>query len=100
MIATNVHDSQAADGLVQAGDVVMHGDSAYVGQSVRMFQRYVGRAHNQAAIEMLNLCNNLKCYETILRPNLHPLATAQTFPTPVCFPKAQLSKYPVFGSLL
>lgn len=46
------------------------------GQAVRIFQRYVGRAHNQAAIQMLNLSYNLKCYESILRRNLHPLAAA------------------------
>ena len=125
--SASVHDSQATDGLVQAGDVVMFGDSAYSGQPVRekmeakqvdtvlvqkgvrgralnetekaenreisgtrarvehafavmsgqagrIFQRYVGRARNQAAIQMMNLCYNLKRYETILRLKLHPLA--------------------------
>ncbi len=124
----SVHDSQATDGLVQEGDVVMFGDSAYTGQLVgekmatkavdtvvvqkgvrgrglnetekaenreisstrarvehvfavmsgqagRIFQRYVGRARNQAAIEMMNLCYNLKRYETILRLNLYPVTT-------------------------
>ena len=33
--SASVHDSQATDGLVQAGDVVMFGDSAYFGQPVR-----------------------------------------------------------------
>lgn len=127
--SASVHDSQAADGLVQAGDGVMFGDSAYCGQPVReqmaakgvdtvivqkgvrgralnetekaenreisgtrarvehafavmsgqagrIFQRYVGRARNQAAIQMLNLCYNLKRYETILRLKLWPLAAA------------------------
>jgi IS5 family transposase len=127
--AASVHDSQATDGLVQPGDVVMFGDSAYAGQPVRekmeakgvdtvvvqksvrgrklneteqaenheisstrarvehafavmsgqagrLFQRYVGRARNQAAIEMMNLCYNLKRYETILRLKLYPLAVA------------------------
>jgi len=125
----SVHDSQAADGLVQAGDVVVFGDSAYAGQPVRekmeakqvdtvvvqkggrgralnetekaenreisstrarvehtfavmsgqagrIFQRYIGRARNQAAIQMMNLCYNLKRYETILRLKLYPRATA------------------------
>ena len=123
----NVHDSQATDELVQKGDGVVVGDSAYSGQPVRakmeakgvatvvvqkavrgralneteqaenreisrtrarvehafavmsgqagrIFQRYVGRARNQAAIQMMNLCYNLKRYETILRLKLHPLA--------------------------
>lgn len=122
----SVHDSQAADELVQAGDVVMFGDSAYAsaqitteagakgvdtvvvqkaargralnpaeqaenqeisrtrarvehafavmsGQAGRIFQRYVGLARNQAAIQLLNLCYNLKRYETILRLKLHPV---------------------------
>ena len=34
MTRASVHDSQAADGLVLAGDVVMFGDSAYSGQPV------------------------------------------------------------------
>ncbi len=123
----SVPDSQATDSLVQPGDVVVFGDSAYSGQPVRekmdakgvdtvlvqkgvrgrelnatekaenreidvtrarvehafavvsgqagrIFQRYVGRARNQAAVEMMNLCYNLKRYETILRLNLYPLA--------------------------
>jgi len=125
--AASVHDSQATEGLVRAGDVVMFGDSAYSGEPVRekmeakqvdtvvvlkgargralndaekaenreisstrarvehafavmsgqagrIFQRYVGLARNQAAIEMMNLCYNLKRYETILRLKLHPRA--------------------------
>jgi hypothetical protein len=127
--SASVHDSQAADGLVQAGDVVVFGDSAYSGRPVeeqmeakgvdtvvvqkgvrgrglnetekaenreisstrarvehafavmsgqagRIFQRYVGGARNQAAIQMMNLCYNLKRYETILRLDLHPVAAA------------------------
>ena len=127
--SASVHDSQAADGPVQAGDVVMFGDSAYSGQPVeeemeakgvdtvvvqkgvrgrvpnetekaenreisstrarvehafavmsgqagRIFQRYVGGARNQAAIQMMNLCYNLKRYETILRLDLHSVAAA------------------------
>lgn len=127
--AASVHDSQAADGLVQAGDGVMYGDSAYAGdpireqmdgkgvdtvvvqkagrsrklnraekkenraisrtrarvehafavmsgQAGRIFQRYVGRARNQAAVQMMNLCYNLKRYETILRLKLHPVVKA------------------------
>ena len=124
--SASVHDSQATDGLVQAGDVVMFGDSAYSGQPVRekmeakqvdtvlvqkgvrgralnetekaenreisgtrarvehafavmsgqagrIFQRYIGRARNQADIHIMNICYNLKRYETILRLKLHPL---------------------------
>ncbi len=116
---------QAVDGLVQAGDVVRFGDSAYASarhtelldgrgvgtvvvqkpvrsralnamdrqenrlisrtrarvehafavmsrQAGQIFQRYVGPARNQAAIQLLNLCYNLKRYETILRLKLHP----------------------------
>ena len=127
--AASVHDSQAVDALVQAGDEAVFGDSAYTGQAVRaqmeakgvdtvlvqkgvrgralneaekaenreisstrarvehpfavmsgqagrIFQRYVGWARNAAAIQMLNLCCNLKRYETILRLKLHPLAAA------------------------
>lgn len=125
--SASVHDSQAIDGLVQAGDVVVFGDCAYSGQPVqeqmeakgvdtvivqkgvrgralneaekaenreisstrarvehafavmsgqagRIFLRYIGRARNQAAIQMMNLCYNLKRYETILRLKLHPFA--------------------------
>ena len=125
----SVHDSQAVDGLVQAGDVVMYGDSAYAsarltelldgrgvgtvvvqkavrgrplnetdrqenrlisrtrarvehafavmsGQAGRIFQRYVGRARNQAAIQLLNLCYNLKRYETLPRLKLPPVTHA------------------------
>lgn len=39
-------------------------------------RRYVGWARNAAAIQMLNLCYNLKRYETILRLKLHPRAAA------------------------
>lgn len=46
------------------------------GQAGRIFQRYVGRARNQAPIQMLNPCYNLKRYEPILRLKLWPLATA------------------------
>lgn len=125
----SVHDSQAVDALVQAGDEAMFGDSAYTGPAVRekmeakgvdtvivqkgvrgralneaeqaenreisrtrarvehpfavmsgqagrIFQRYVGWARNEAAIQMLNLCYNLKRYETILRLNLYPATAA------------------------
>ena len=125
----SVHDSQAVLGLVQKGDRVVYGDSAYgaawiteqlndigvdtltvqkaqrgqplndtekeenreisstrarvehafavmSGQAGRIFQRYVGWARNKAAIQMLNLCYNLKRYETILRLKLHPLANS------------------------
>lgn len=125
----SVHDSQATRDLVQAGDVVMYGDSAYTGawimeeleergvdtlvvqkavrgrelneaereenreisrtrcrvehafavmsgQAGRIFQRYVGWARNEGAIQLLNLCYNLKRYETILRLKLHPVAQA------------------------
>lgn len=127
--SSSVHDSQATDGLVQTGDVVVFGDSAYSGQPVRekmtakqvdtvivqkgvrgralnetekaenreisstrarvehpfavmsgqagrIFQRYIGAARNQAAIQMMNLCYNLKRYETILRLKLQPVAAA------------------------
>ena len=123
----SVHDSQAIDGLVQTGDVVVFGDSAYSGQPVeekmeakgvdtvivrkgvrgrelngtekaenreisgtrarvehafaamsgqagRIFLRYIGRARNQAAVQMMNLCYNLRRYEAIVRLKLHPLA--------------------------
>ena len=53
---------------------VEHAFAVMSGQAGRIFQRYVGRARNQAAIQMLNLCYNLKRYETILRLKLHPLA--------------------------
>jgi len=55
---------------------VEHAFAIMSGQAGRIFQRYVGRAHNQAGIQMLNLCYNLKCYESILRRNLYPLAAA------------------------
>ena len=127
--AASVHDSQAADELVQTGDGVMYGDSAYAGeplqeqmdrkgvdtvvvqkagrgrqlnrterkenraisrirarvehtfavmsgQAGRIFQRYIGRARNAAAIQMMNLCYNLKRYETIRRLQLHPVIQA------------------------
>jgi IS5 family transposase len=119
----SVHDSQVIEQLVQPGDGVVYGDSAYCGQRIteemtakgvdtvivqkasrgkelsesdkednrvisqtrarvehvfavmsgnagRIFQRYIGRARNQAAIELTNLCYNLKRYETILRLKL------------------------------
>ena len=125
--AASVHDSQTALELVEKGDKVVYGDSAYAGaliteqlndigvdtvivqkavrgrelnetekeenreisrtrarvehafavmsgQAGRIFQRYVGWARNEAAIQMLNLCYNLKRYETILRLKLHPVA--------------------------
>jgi transposase, IS5 family len=127
--SANVHDSQAIDDLVQTGDGVVFGDSAYTGQPVqekmeakgvdtvivqkgvrgralnetekaenreisrtrarvehafavmsgkagRIFQRYAGRARNQAAIQMMNLCYNLRRYEAIVRLELHPVAAA------------------------
>jgi IS5 family transposase len=123
----SVHDSQAVDELVQAGDGVMFGDSAYAGEPIqqqmeakgvdtvvvqkgvrgrelneteqeenreisrtrarvehafavmsgqagRIFQRYIGMARNEAAIQMMNLCYNLKRYETIVRLKLRPMA--------------------------
>lgn len=51
VIATNVDDSQAADGLVQAGDVVMHGDSAYVGQPVVVKGENLDISGTQARVE-------------------------------------------------
>lgn len=125
--SASVHDSQAIAGLVQAGDGVVFGDSAYSGQPVqekmeakgvdtvivqkggrglnetekaenreisitrarvepafavmsgpagRIFLRYIGRARNQAAVQMTNLCYNLRRHETILRLDLHPVAAA------------------------
>jgi IS5 family transposase len=53
---------------------VEHAFAVMSGQAGRIFQGYVGRARNQAAIEMMNLCYNLKRYETILPLNLYPLA--------------------------
>ncbi len=44
------------------------------GQAGRIFLRDIGRARNPEAIQMKNLCYNLKRYETILRLKLHPLA--------------------------
>ena len=55
---------------------VEHAFAVLSGQAGRIFQRYVGRARNEAAIQLLNLCYNLKRYETILRLKLHPLAAA------------------------
>ena len=46
------------------------------GQAGRIFQRYVGRARNQAAIQLLNLCYNLKRYETLPRLKLPPVTHA------------------------
>ena len=122
----SVHDSQAIDALVQKGDMVVFGDSAYSGQPVeeqmeakgvdtvivrkgvrgrelnetekaenreisgtrarvehafavmsgqagRIFLRYIGQARNQAAVQLMNLCHNLRRYETIVRLKLHPL---------------------------
>lgn len=124
--SAEVHDSQAVDALVRAGDVVVFGDSAYTGapvrenleakgvdavvvqkaargrelnqaereenreisqtrarvehvfavmsgQAGRIFLRYIGRARNQAAVQMLNLCYNLRRYETIVRHKLFPM---------------------------
>ncbi len=53
---------------------VEHAFAVMSGQAGRIFQRYIGRARNQAAIEMMNLCYNLKRYETILRLKLQPRA--------------------------
>ena len=125
----SVRDSQAIDELVQKGDMVVFGDSAYSGQPVeeqmeakgvdavivrkgargrelneeekaenreisrtraraehafavlsgqagRIFLRYIGRARNEAAVQMMNLCHNLRRYETIVRLKLHPLTPA------------------------
>lgn len=55
---------------------VEHAFAVMSGQAGRIFQRYVGRARNEAAIVLLNLCYNLKRYETILRLKLHPVARA------------------------
>ncbi len=53
---------------------IEHAFAVMSGQSGRIFQRCVGEARNQAAIQMMNLCYNLKHYETILRLKFHPLA--------------------------
>ena len=46
------------------------------GQAGRIYLRYIGRARNHAAVQMLNLCYNLRRYEAIVRLKLHPLTTA------------------------
>lgn len=45
----SVHDSQAADGLVQAGDVVMYGDSAYA--SARLTEVLDGRGVGTVVVQ-------------------------------------------------
>jgi IS5 family transposase len=55
---------------------VEHAFAVMSGQAGRIFLRYVGLARNQAAIQMLNLCYNLRRYETIVRLKLQPLPAA------------------------
>ena len=55
---------------------VEHAFAVMSGQAGRIFQMYVGWTRSQAAIQMINLCYNLKRYETIPQVNLHPLAHA------------------------
>ena len=55
---------------------VEHAFAVLSGQAGRIFQRYIGLARNRAAIQLLNLCYNLKRYETILRLKLYPLTAA------------------------
>jgi hypothetical protein len=53
---------------------VEHPFAVMSGQAGRIFLRDIGRARNPEAIQMKNLCYNLKRFETILRLKLHPLA--------------------------
>lgn len=50
---------------------VEHAFAVMSGQAGRIFQRYVGWARNEGAIQLLNLCYNLQRYETIMRLKLY-----------------------------
>ncbi len=55
---------------------VEHTFAVMSGQAGRIFQKYVGGVRIQAAIQMMNLCYNIKRYETITRLDLLPVAAA------------------------
>jgi hypothetical protein len=50
--------------------------SVLIGQAWLIFLRHIGRARNQAAVQMMNPCYNLRRYEVIVRLKLRPLTPA------------------------
>ena len=55
---------------------VEHPFAVMSGTAGRIFQRYIGMARNRGAILLMNLCYNLRRYETVVRLKLYPLVQA------------------------
>ena len=55
---------------------VEHPFAVMSGTAGRIFQRYIGMARNRGAILLMNLCYNLRRYETVVRLNLYPMVRA------------------------
>jgi IS5 family transposase len=55
---------------------VEHPFAVMSGTAGRIFQRYIGMVRNCGAILLMNLCYNLRRYETVVRLKLYPLMNA------------------------